>query len=320
MCCNSTTLGECGSQNSRLVAVESGHNVMVHVVVRFDIMVLYLVSLVLSLSTVYSPCCSLSPSLSVFSPLCFPPRYRTLPPPSSLSSPAPCPLISVSLYLRLCFPFTLPPFVASVYISFCQSLMMSFQNSFFPHSPHGMWFLDCECFFCLSWTVIFDLFFAFVFATLSCCCVATLVFWSWIYFHVMLCGFWCIQLCLIIACLFHPLNLASCPVSNCIWVHLLFPSFLWSLYIQTGPPWACQLPEWGKQGIPACRGKNPISLLGVTINSKILENNYRGTRNKSCRLSFIQHLFPQFALAESTCTCLDLKQNDWNQIKMYTCN
>ena len=60
-------------------------------------------------------------------------------------------------------------------------------------------------------------------------------------------------------------------------------------------------------------------------------------QNKNCSLSFVQHLLPQFealvslslqqagrrpflALAESTCTCLDLKQNDWNQINMYTCN
>ena len=59
--------------------------------------------------------------------------------------------------------------------------------------------------------------------------------------------------------------------------------------------------------------------------------------NKSCSLSFIQHLLPQIealvslslqqagrrpflALAEYTCTCLDLKQNDLNQMNMYTCN
>ena len=46
---------------------------------------------------------------------------------------------------------------------------------------------------------------------------------------------------------------------------------------------------------PVDQGRKSISLLGGTINSKILENNSRGgTRNKSCSLSFIQHLLPQF--------------------------
>ena len=52
----------------------------------------------------------------MLSPLSFP-RYLTCPPPSSLSSPVPRPLISVSVYLNFCSPCTLCQFVVGVWLT-----------------------------------------------------------------------------------------------------------------------------------------------------------------------------------------------------------
>ena len=165
--------------------------------------------------------------------------------PSSLLSLLTC---SSSPYQCLVFKPLFPIHPLSIHCVCLHDVLPEFLLS--PVSPwyvvFGLWVL---VFPCLSWTFIFDLYFAFFFAlcwtvlvvTLSCCCVATFGFWSWIHFLFMHLVFCCIQLCLVKARLLFPLNPASCPVSNCIWIHLLFP-----LAFPFKPQW--QQKHWLKYG------------------------------------------------------------------------
>ena len=126
-----------------------------------------LVSLVLSMSPVYSPCCSSSPSVCQCFLLCASPRVTSpglLPPLSPHLFPV---LSSVSVY-TLCLPSCVCPFIASVCV-------MSFQSSFCFPSPHGMCSLDFDsCIFIFIF--LFELGFLFALCLACLALVATLLF------------------------------------------------------------------------------------------------------------------------------------------------
>ena len=124
------------------------HFVMVHFVLCSDIMVLCLVYFLISkpsyVSCPFSVYCVfpllqfVSLCLSVFSPL-FPPSSTHM-----LLIP-----ISVSLYLSLCFPFTICPFIASVLVSAsvwcsCSSDVPSVSSYVFSLSVMCVFFLDFD--------------------------------------------------------------------------------------------------------------------------------------------------------------------------------
>ena len=134
--------------------------------------VLYLISMpscVLSVSPVFFRLCMfVSLCLSVFCPLCFPSRYLTWPPPSSLSSPVPRLIVSVCVF-SLCFPSCLCPFMASVWCLSLSDVLPEFLV--FPRmSPSGMCFFGF--WFLRFW---FELFFLFACCSAVLALVATLL-------------------------------------------------------------------------------------------------------------------------------------------------
>ena len=141
--------------------------------------VLYLISMpsrVLSVSPVFPLCMFASLCLSVSSPLCFPPRYPSRPPPSSLSSPVPRLIISVCV-LSLCFPSL------SVHcFCFCLcDVLPEFLLSLVPqwYVFFGLWLLVFPCLICTL--PFFSLHFIelFYFITLSCCFFVILFLGLW---------------------------------------------------------------------------------------------------------------------------------------------
>ena len=156
--------------------------------------VLYLISIpscVLSVSPVSFPLSMfVSVCLSVFSPLCFLPRYLTWPPPSSLSSPVPRLTVCVCVF-SLCFPSCLCLFVASVWCLWLSDVLPEFLV--FPQWFVFFWGGDFD-------SCIFDLSFVWLF-----------LLW--------------LLLCIFVLFLFLR-DPASC-LNNCVWAHLLFPSSMW---------------------------------------------------------------------------------------------